>query len=122
MGERVGVEKDGAIASVLIGLLYALGRGVPQDTEEARRWFQMEPEHRITPRSASWIASRLYADRFYTEDCYWLIQSTSRQLPVELLELVERKRNALEEKISPLKRREIQARITDRRREATAKS
>jgi len=114
MGENVGVTKEGAIATVLIGLLHALGKGVPQNAEEARRWFCMEAEPGITPRSAAWMSSKLYADRFYGEAYYWLTVSMSEQLPKDLKALAEGKHNSLAKKLSSAKQREIHDRLQNR--------
>jgi len=111
MGENFGVTKEGAIAAALIGFLHALGRGVPQNTEEACRWLGMEIERGITPISAGWMSSTLYADRFYGEAYYWLTVSMSAPLPEDLLVLVEGKRKSLEKHISPVKQSEIQDRL-----------
>jgi TPR repeat protein len=107
MGENVGVTKEGAIAAVLIGILHALGRGVPQNAEEACRWFRTEVKPGITPISAGFMSSTLYADRFYGEAYYWLSVSMSEQLPEDLMALAEGKRNSLAKKLSPAKQREI---------------
>ena len=111
MGENFGVTKEGAIAAALVGLLHAFGLGVPQNTEEAFRWLRMEIERGITPISAGWMSSTLYADRFYGEAYYWLTVSMSAPLPEDLLVLVEGKRKSLEKQISPVKQREIQDRL-----------
>jgi len=114
MGENFGVTKEGAIAAALIGLLHALGRGVPQNTEEARRWFLLEADPGITPLSAARMSSILYADRFYGEACYWLTVSMSESLPEDLLAMVARKRDSLAKKLSPAKEREIHDRLQNR--------
>jgi TPR repeat protein len=110
MGENFGVTKEGAIAAVLIGLLHALGRGVPENAEEARRWFRMEVDSGITPLSAAWISSKLYAERFYGEAYYWLTMSMS-ELSSEVLAVIEAKRRELAQKLSPERRQEIQNRL-----------
>lgn len=114
MGENFGVTKEGAIATALIGLLHALGRCVPQNAEEARRWLLMEAEPDITPLSAAWLSSTLYADRFYGEAYYWLTISMSERLPRDVQALVEDKRDSLAKKLSPAKQREIQYRLGSR--------
>jgi TPR repeat protein len=111
MGENVGVTKEGAIATVLIGLLHALGRGVRQNAEEARRWFLMEAEPGITPLSAAWMSSKLYADRFYGEAYNWLTVSMSELSSEDLRALVEDKRTLLAKRMSPAKQREIEDRL-----------
>lgn len=48
-------EQGYASAQTLVGLMYATGRGVPQDDKEAVKWYRLSADQGLPMPNTSWV-------------------------------------------------------------------